>query len=89
MDPNHWKDQLLGPNAVLALESFAECTGKFAPNATIRAAVESALLRHFKFMNEQVAAEHSLFWTDVWGSARYSEVLVGIQWSIYMYCGTC
>lgn len=45
-------------HAVLALESFAECTGKFAPSAAVQAEVEAALLRHYQFMRDQVAAGH-------------------------------
>ena len=66
-------------HAVLALESYAECTGPFAPNATMQAAVEAALRRHYAHMLAQVSAQQPPFWTDVWGSARYPEVLLGAQ----------
>ena len=69
-------------HAVLALESFAECKGEYAPNATMQAAVEAALLRHYQFMAVQVAASEPPLENDVWGSARYSEVRAGLQWLI-------
>jgi len=68
--------------AVLALQTYVECTGAFAPNATKQSAVEAALLRHYKTMHDQIAAQRPSFWTDAWGSARYSEILLGVQWMI-------
>ena len=56
--------------AVLALQTYVECTGAFAPNATKQSAVEAALLRHYKTMHDQIAAQRPSFWTDAWGSAR-------------------
>lgn len=67
---------------MLALESYAECTGPFAPNTTMQRAVEAALVAHHKAMYARVAANDPLFVDDVWGSARYSEVILGVEWLI-------
>lgn len=67
---------------VLALESYVECDGKFGPNATMKQAVEAALVAHHKGIHKRVSENDPPFWHCPWGSARYAEVLIGAQWLI-------
>ena len=68
--------------AILALETYVECVGPYAPNATQKEAVETALLRHYSHMRDQVAAKMPPLELDTWGTARYQEVLLGVQWLV-------
>lgn len=75
---NYWNSMII----VLALESYCECTGPYAPAMAKQAKVEAALIAHYKATHTQVAAQNPPFWTGAWGSARYVEVLIGVQWLI-------
>eukprot|EP01051_Picozoa_sp_SAG22_P000002 SAG22_NODE_1_length_62449_cov_158.689270_2_plen_59_part_00 len=44
--------------------------------------MEAALVRHHVAFAAHVAAHSPEFTHDVWGSARYSEALLGAQWLI-------
>ena len=68
--------------AVLALQTYVESVGPYAPNATMKARVEAALVRHYYAMYSQMSAEMPPFYLDAWGSARYVEILIGIQWML-------
>lgn len=68
--------------AVLALETYVECVGPYAPNATHKATVEAAILRHYSHMRDQVKAKMPPLQLDTWGTARYQEVLLGVQWLV-------
>ena len=46
---------------VLALESFAECVGPFAPPAAQQRAVEDALVRHHRTIYRRMAAKDPEF----------------------------
>ena len=73
---------------VLALQSYAECVGTFAPAPDRQAAVEQALLRHHSAIAARMRADDPPFWTCPWGSARYAEVLLGAQWLLDRANGT-
>jgi hypothetical protein len=68
--------------APLALQTYIECVGPYAPNATMKAEVEAALVRHFQAMHTQMTANMPPLYLDAWGSARYVEILIGVQWMI-------
>ena len=65
---------------VLGLQSFVECVGPFAPQKAAQQAMEAALLKHHIAFQKHVAASDPKWTHDVWGSARYSEVLIAAQW---------
>lgn len=67
---------------VLALESYVECAGPYAPSSEMQAKVEAALLRHHQAIYTQMAAESPPFWREEFGAARYAEILIGVQWLI-------
>jgi hypothetical protein len=67
---------------VLGLQSFVECEGPFAPQKAAQQAMEAALLKHHIAFQKHVAASDPKWTHDVWGSARYSEVLIAAQWLI-------
>ena len=67
---------------VLGLQSFVECEGPYAPPKSLQAAMEQALVKHHISFYKHVAASSPEWIDDVWGSARYSEVLIACQWLI-------
>ena len=75
---NYWGRMIIA----LALESYAECVGPYAPNATAQAAVVDALVAHHKAMHAQIAAASPPFTHTPWGYARYDEILISCQWLI-------
>jgi len=66
---SYWRKMIL----VLALESYVECEGPFAPSKTMQAKVETALVKHYIAMYKMVVAKQPDITKDYWGSARYSE----------------
>jgi hypothetical protein len=64
---------------VLGLQSYVECEGPFAPAPLEQKAMEQALLKHHIAFQKHVAADSPRWTHDVWGSARYSEVLIAAQ----------
>lgn len=67
---------------VLALESYAECEGPYAPAKADQDAVVAALVRHHKAIYSRIAAKDPPFVHNPWGYARYDEILLGVQWLV-------
>ena len=75
---NYWGRMIIA----LALQSYAECEGPYAPNATAQDAVVDALVVHHKAMEAQIKDEQPKFTHNPWGYARYDEILISCQWLI-------